>query len=1302
MTNSAQAEPLKCSSDNNGVPGEASASITLDGQSTNPTDSDQAEDRHDEAEKQNESPQQSVSLANYFRILSYTNRRDRIVLAVGVLSSIGSGVPLPIMNIVFGGLVGEFTEYFTPGSSVSESDFKSQVSQLSLYIVYLFIAKFGLTYFAMLCFRITGLRVSASLRLEYMESLFSQPISKVDQLSVGSVTNTITTLSNSIQQSVADKLAILIQSLTLLLTAYIIAFTYSWALTLVTSASLLFILIALSLNLPLITKTQQQVDKADEKHSSISGEVLSSIRTVCSLGAEGPLSAKYGAWVRESRLCGQRMAVFLGINLTCIFFAMYCSYSLAFWFGLKLFREGHISKINTVIIVFFSIMLVVSILGSIASPLMIITKAVSASASFFEIMDAQKVDTSGLREPEVSAQVDIVFRDAHFSYPTRSEVPVLKGLNTRFEQGKTTALVGPSGSGKSTIVALVERWYQLDSDDEQQGSILVGDHNINSLDLKWWRSQIGLVQQEPFLFNNSIFDNVAFGLIGTKWEHESIEVKKQLVEEACREAFAEEFILRLPEGYDTEVGESGIKLSGGQRQRLAIARSIIKQPAILILDEATSAIDVRGERIVQAALERVSQNRTTIVIAHRLSTVQQADHIVVMKAGVSVEQGTHDELLTIENGVYSGLVNAQQLELATEADTDSTESLHELKEEATARTLSVHEDERKGVNADETKSKGFFGTIGLMLYEQRTLWPYYILTLIACMGAGGAYALQSWLFAKLLEVFQFRGQKLADAANFWALMFFILALAIGVFYFFLGFASHMCSMKVCATYRMEYFQNTLQKPMSFYDLDENASGSLMGRLTTDPKQLQEIIGMNGALPVVSIFNILGCVAIAFSFGWKLSLVAVFAALPVIFFAAYMRIRFEVQFEAMNAKVYNGSSQFAAEAIGAFRTVSSLTMEDTILGRYADLLRDQQKKAFNKAWYATLVFAFSDSIELCAMALTFWYGGQLLASREYEPTTFFVIYMGIVQSGQQAGQFFSYGSNYAHGIASANRILKSRLGIQSQDHSTDEKQSEGLNNDVGASIELRNVAFKYPTRDTPLFTGLNVDIKSGQFVAFVGPSGCGKTSVISLLERFYDPIRGSILMNGHDISSIDLASYRHALSLVAQEPKLFEGSIRENITLGLKDDDFTDDEIIQVCKDAEIHDFITSLPQSYSTDLGVKAQASMSGGQRQRLCIARALLRKPTLLLLDEATSSLDSQSEKTVQAAIENLAGKKNMTIVAVAHRLATIQKADTIFVFGEGQPGRGSGVVEYGTHQELLRRRGTYWQMCQEQALDR
>jgi ABC-type multidrug transport system fused ATPase/permease subunit len=229
-----------------------------------------------------------------------------------------------------------------------------------------------------------------------------------------------------------------------------------------------------------------------------------------------------------------------------------------------------------------------------------------------------------------------------------------------------------------------------------------------------------------------------------------------------------------------------------------------------------------------------------------------------------------------------------------------------------------------------------------------------------------------------------------------------------------------------------------------------------------------------------------------------------------------------------------------------------------------------------------------------------------------------------------------------------------------------------------------------------FSDLNISIESGQFVAFVGPSGCGKSTVISLLERFYDPTSGKILFGGRDISSIQRASYRKALSLVAQEPKLFEGTIRDNLLLGIEDNEDlqTEERMIQACKDAEIHDFISSLPEGYLTGLGVNAQTSLSGGQKQRLCIARALIRKPLLLLLDEATSSLDSQSEKLVQEAMERLAGKKSMTIIAVAHRLATIQKADVIFVFGEGARGQGSKILEKGSHHELLRRKGPYWQM--------
>ncbi|CAI7603823.1 unnamed protein product [Penicillium manginii] len=1250
-------------------------------------DSKQDKEKKDEAE-------QAASLGNYFRILSYLTIKDRMVLAVALISSMASGVPLPLMNIIFGQLVGKFGNYFLPHSTTTESEFKASVSRLSLFIVYLFIAKFVLTYFSMYCFRVTSLRVSAALRLEYMSSLFAQPISKLDQVSVGTVVNAITTSSNSIQQSISDKLAILFQSLALLISAYIIAFKYSWALTLATSSAILFIVIVCSLTVPAIMKIQQEVDKANEKHSTIAAEVFGSIRTVISLGAEAPLAKKYCQWVEESRKRGTKLSVIMGFQFGLLFFAMYASYSLAFWLGLKLFREGHIPNIDTVITVFFSVMIAVSILGSIASPLMMISKAASAATSFFEIIDAERIAADGDRDTDALASGDIVFENVRFSYPARPDTQILFNLNARFERAKTTAIVGPSGSGKSTIVALIERWYSPES-----GGISVGPRNIAELDLKWWRSNIGLVQQEPFLFNDTIFKNVSFGLVGTEWEDESDSVKLEMVKNACREAFADEFIDRLEKGYETLVGENGAKLSGGQRQRLAIARSIIKEPTILILDEATSAIDVRGERIVQAALDRVSKNRTTIVIAHRLSTVRRADKIIVLRGGMNVEEGTHDDLLAMDEGLYRGLVNAQKLDTAADDDEDTVEITEALKQEIDYSTTALEDSQEN--NKKKVDKRGFFRSVGLLMYESRSHWKFFLLALLGILGAASAYPLQSWLFAKLIQVFSFTDQKLVDAANFWALWFFVLALGIAACYATIGFSANRLAIEMSSTSRREYFENILRKPVPFYDLSDNASGSLVSRLATDPKQIEDLIGINGVFPVISLCSMIGCIAIAFSFGWKLSLVATFAALPFVFLAAYMRIRYELEFDAMNSAVYSGSSQFAAEAIEAFRTVSALTMEDSILKRYSTLLQEQQNKAFRKAWYATLVFAFSDSVELCAMALTFWYGGQLLASREYEPTAFFVVYMSIILGGQQAGQFFSYGPNIAQGTAAANRMLDFRPSLESSENCP-EKREIDQSCGSGAHIEFKNVAFKYDSQEKPLFTGLDVNIESGQFVAFVGASGCGKTTTISMLERFYDPFQGILLLNGENIANIDKATYRRSLSLVAQEPRLFEGSIRDNITLGLDNSEYTEEELIQACIDAEIHTFITSLPEGYSTDLGIKAQTALSGGQRQRLCIARALLRKPTLLLLDEATSSLDSHSEKTVQAALERLAGRRSMTIVAVAHRLATIQKADVIFVFGESQNGNGSTIVEQGSHQELLRSKGMYWQMCQATGLDR
>ena len=984
--------------------------------------------------------------------------------------------------------------------------------------------------------------------------------------------------------------------------------------------------------------------------------------------------------------------------------------------------------------VFFSILIIVTALGNIANPVVGISKAASAATGILAMIDKPRRTSSGKRDPEVSANEDITFQDVTFAYPGRPNVAVLKNLNVHFAKGKTTAIVGPSGSGKSTIVALLERWYQLsDSNtalDEKldvkgkdgdspateksteqtiisnSGIVSIGTYDLVTTDMKWWRSQIGLVSQEPFLFNDTIFNNVAYGLVGSRWESVDDAQKQSLIEDACAESFADEFIRRLPMGYQTKVGEGGIKLSGGQRQRIAIARSIIKKPPILILDEATSSIDVRGEHVVQAALDRVAKNRTTITIAHRLSTVKKADNIIVLRDGKAVEEGTHQSLLADSEGVYYKLVHAQNLETSAVKDEEvedqdsfeTTEEAIERKHSELAKASGILDEK------DEPyKPRGILRTIWLFIRESRSSQLWYGVILISTMACGAMFALQSWIFAKLIQVFQYTGQQLIDTGNFWSLIFFILAIGAGIFYFALGWACNVIGLNVGGTYRLEYFDSMLAKPIAFFDAEENSSGTLASRLSSDPRSLQELMGVSTGFPLISFFNVLGCVAISFAFGWKLALVAVFSATPFIFFAAFMRTRFEVQYDKMNNKVFAESSQFASEAMGAFRTVTALTLESTIQTRYKGLLDEHIRKAFRKARYATLIFAASDSVELLCMALTFWYGGQLLANREYDVVQFFVVYVAIVQGGQAAGMFLGIAANIAFATAAGNRILSLRSKPNSTENGGPAGVKPASDAGEGARIELKDVSFKYPTRDTPVFEHLNLTIEKGQFVAFVGPSGCGKTTVVSLLERFYDIQSGAILVDGVNIRTLPPAVYRTSLALVSQEPTLFAGTVRSNLTLGLPDaTSVADAELERACRDAEIHAFLASLPDSYATKLGGKAQAtalsgSEAGGQKQRLCVARALLRRPRVLLLDEATSSLDSQSERLVQAAVERVAAGRRVTVVAVAHRLATVQRADVIFVFGEG-----GKVAERGSHAELVRKRGVYWGMVSSDLLRR
>jgi ATP-binding cassette subfamily B (MDR/TAP) protein 1 len=737
-------------------------------------------------------PEREATFKDYLRVFTYANNFDYALMLAGAVASIGAGITLPLMNVVFGKLVGNFSSFATPGAAMDLGVFRASLNRQALYIFGLFIARFGLDYINKLSFRMIGIRMSAGIRLHYLRSLFGQTIHVLDSMPSGTAASTITSAANTLQLGISEKLGTFIEFTATITAAIIIAFVYSWSLTLVTASVILFIVIVLSVLLPFIIKGMSATTRAEGKANSIATEAFSGIRMVSSCGAEDRVAHRYSEWVQKARQYGQTTTPLVAIQFGMIFFSMYAMFALAFWYGTKSYAEGRLGSIGDIVVVLMSVMMMVMSLERISSPLIAVNKATVAAAEFFTIIDAPRPEMGKLTEPDVSACDDIVLTDVTFAYPSRPSKKVLDGLSLRIEANKNTAIVGPSGSGKSTIVGLIEGWYTLrdqhviakaiekdqkqgkkkkklfsseDSDEEEgealphsieetgapvelKGSISTSGHPLDEVNLKWWRSQIGLVQQEPFLFNDSIINNVSAGLIGTDLENVSEEEKRELVKAACTEAFADEFIDRLPDGYDTQVGDQGTKLSGGQRQRIAIARSIIAKPKILILDEATSAIDVRGERVVQQALERASKGRTTITIAHRLSTIKNADRIVVLQNGKVAEEGTHDSLLSNPEGVYYGLVYAQKLSLGDGVD---DEPMHEeelgdvLKREKSAAVSEAAEEKKPAMWKERNILNGF----GKLLGEQKNKIPLYIIALLGAAGAAAAVPLQAYLFAKV-------------------------------------------------------------------------------------------------------------------------------------------------------------------------------------------------------------------------------------------------------------------------------------------------------------------------------------------------------------------------------------------------------------------------------------------------------------------------------------------------------------------------------------------------------------------------
>ncbi|KAG9254054.1 multidrug resistance protein 1 [Emericellopsis atlantica] len=1221
----------------------------------------------------------------FLRVFTYNDARGWTLNIIAVFFMIASGTVLPLMDVIFGKFINVFNKFAT--GQLSPSGYRSEVDKHSLYFIYLFIGKFISTYIWTFLINLTAIRTTKELRIAFVTSLLRQEVSFFDSPS-SSVSGQVTTNGNLINNGISEKLGLTIQAISQFVAAFVVAFAVQWKLTLIVIAIVPVNIVVTIICVIWDTGVEYRMFDIYGKSGSLAEEAFGTIRTAHAFWAFPKLTRRFNAILEEAAQVGAVKSLIYAILFPVEFFCIFAGYALAFWQGIRMYSEGEITQPGTVVTVIFAVLVAAQALTQIAPQTIAISKATAAASDIFAIIDRKSnIDSLSTEGATIDGfKGDIKLRDVKFSYPTRKDVPVLHGLDLDIPADKTTALVGASGSGKSTIFGLLERWYTPSA-----GSITLDGQEIESLNLQWLRTNIRLVQQEPTLFSGTIYQNIVDGLTGTPLSTISDEDKRARVENACRSAFAHDFISDLPQGYDTVIGERGASLSGGQKQRIVIARSIISNPKVLLLDEATSALDPKAEKIVQLALNNVAKGRTMVVIAHRLSTIRDADNIIVMAKGEVIEQGSHDNL-TAQNGAYARLVKAQDLGSGTlEEDSGPEADAHEDDLDRPLTTVSTNASAGGPLGIKDEESYSLFHGLWLILAENPTLWWAYFLVAIACIAGGATYPALAVLFAKTMQAFETID---VSRVNFFSLMFFVVACGNLVAYAVAGWLSNVVAQHVMKRYRGELFNDTLRQDMLFFDQPEHSTGALVSRLSAEPTSLTELVSMNIALLLINIVNLLSSSILAIVYGWKLGLVLALGALPVLVASGYVRIRLEFSFDDDTAKRFSRSSGLASEAVLAIRTVSSLALESAIISRYRSALEGIAAKSIGGLGWRMLFYSLSQSISFLVMALGFWYGGRLVSTGEYSTGIFYTVFIAVVFSGESAAQFFQYTTSITKARTAMNYIFAMRRNRLLQDAPDDDEGQDAEKSAKGTHVEVTEVAFAYPLRPKlQVLRDISVDIESSKMVAFVGASGCGKSTMIALLQRFYDPTAGVISSDKDDIKTLNRRFYRKDVALVQQEPVLYQGSIRENVALGIEDREPTDDEVIDACRQSNVWDFISSLPDGLGTPCGNQG-LSLSGGQRQRIAIARALIRQPRLLLLDEATSALDTESEKIVKEALDRAA--EGRTTVAVAHRLSTIRDADLIVVFERGR------VVQMGTHEELIAKRGIYWEMVLGQSLDR
>ncbi len=883
----------------------------------------------------------------------------------------------------------------------------------------------------------------------------------------------------------------------------------------------------------------------------------------------------------------------------------------------------------------------------------------SAALAINTLLDAEAPVAARPGPRKGILQPTIAFENVRFSYPGGRR-PAHDGLSFEIAAGERIGIVGPSGSGKSSITRLLLRLY-----DPQEGAVRIGGHDLRTVDPDEVRSQIALVQQDTYLFHGTVEENLRLG---------KPDATQDELEVAARAANAHDFIASLPQGYGTVIGERGAKLSGGQRQRLAIARALLRDAPILILDEALSAVDAENEAVIQQALERLMIGRTTLILAHRLSSVIDADRILVVDQGKIAESGTHAELIS-RPGPYRSLMGAQ----AEERQAGAVEPIigdAPGKKAAQAADLVGASDGEAQDSVLRGKQMSLFATVAEL---SRYIVPWR--KQLGITVASGTGRVAAFIGVGIIGALMVAAVKNGTDYGLLLAVLLIVAPVAGLLHWHESRLAHMIAYQLLAEMRISLF-GKLDALAPAYLL-RRRSGDLVGLATQDVETIEYFYAHTVSPAVVAILVPTAVMATLAYIAWPVAL----ALLPFLLYGGLAPVLVRSRIDRLGGRsreALGGLTAHVADTIQGLSELFAFQETGRRRERFLELVR---------GYHAIRLDFFKDlsrqasllevATGLGGLAVTVT-GAFQVASGQLEPTMLPILTLLAVAAFLPVSEIANVGRQLADTFASTRRL---QAVYDEPVPVFDGPETPAPPITGGAAVRFQDVGFSYPGTGRRALDILTLDIKPGSTLALVGRSGAGKTTLANLLLRFWDPAEGSISLDGHDLRNYQLDHLRKRIALVAQDTYLFNDTLRANVRLARPE--ASDAEVAQAIDRAALTEFVDNLPEGLDTKVGERG-VQLSGGQRQRVAIARAFLKNAPVLILDEATSSLDAISEGQVRRALADL--MRERTTIVIAHRLSTIRSADLIAVLDAGR------LAEAGTHDGLLARGGLYAELVDRQ----